>query len=135
MTPAYTLIQLLKLGALSFEEIMKYTGWIESKAHEAIKTLKAAGEIEWQHNPSRYALPTMPKPQRSAVAQRLQPTVPNVWGDWHPVATTHAAAPRGQNAAFAGMVSRLCAARPQRSGVETAGEGVRAGTQEAGVTA
>lgn len=135
MTPAYTLIQLLKLGALSFEEIMKYTGWAKSKARETIKTLKKTGEIEWQHKPSRYALPAMPRPQGIAAAQRLQPTVPNVWGDWHPVATTHAAAPRGQNAAFAGMVSRLCSARPQRSGVETAGEGVRAGTQETGVTA
>jgi DNA-binding transcriptional regulator PaaX len=124
MTPAYALTQLLKLGALSFEDIVKYTGWTESKARETVKTLKAAGEIERQLKPSRYAVPAMPKPQRSTAIQRLQPTMPNVWGDWHSIITTHADRSRGQNAAFKSMVSRLCEVRPQRNRAATAGEGV-----------
>lgn len=124
MTPAYTLIQLLKLEALSFDDIVKYTGWTHEKTTEIIEGCKASGEIEWKHKPSRYAVPAVPEPQRSPITQCLQPTMPNVWGRWRDGNTAIRSTKRRREKTFARVARELCEIRPQRSGIATAGEGV-----------
>ena len=83
MTPTHALTQLLKLGALSFDEIVKYTAWTHEKTAETLEKCKASGAIEWKHNPSRYVVPTVPKPERSPIAQCLQSVVPAMRGARH----------------------------------------------------
>lgn len=56
MTPAYALTQLLKLGDLSFDEIVKYTGWTEDKAAKTVTELLGSQACKWKHKPSRFSV-------------------------------------------------------------------------------
>jgi hypothetical protein len=87
MTPAYALLQLLKLEPLNHEDILKYTGWSEEKTTRTIEICRFNGQIKWKHKPSRY-VPTVRYQERSAIERPAQPKVHPLWGARHTLPAT-----------------------------------------------
>lgn len=135
MTPEYALTQLLKLSSLSLDQIVKYTGWKYGKAKNTIESLKQAGVIQWHHKPSRYAVRMLHDTPDGAAVQRLPIALSSMRDSGHQRTAKDAIGAGGKINPIESMAGRLCGIWSQRSRIETAGEVVSAGTQEAGVTA